>query len=221
MSVNDAQYEEIGRNYRFFLSWRYGIFGAFLMVVWSSFSLAFKLANDEVNMSSIGYMLIFASIVCVLLSIAEKKTRDLYRVLCENGALLESNRFYAFSSIKSRSQSSENQWSLVTHSAAQDILAYICFFALFNTGGLCFYSDSLTTLSLANLGYVQFQIMFAFDWLVFIFIDPLHISVFIRSSGSKNLTEDGNSMLVTVCKCLKYISICIIFIFCIIALSKM
>jgi len=97
MSDNSSKYEEIGKNYRFFLSWRYGIFAAHLAVIWSSFSICHNLLEKGVDCGIIGLILLMSSIITLCLWIAEKRNRELYRTLINKGKLLEDSDNQAYS----------------------------------------------------------------------------------------------------------------------------
>jgi len=128
--MTDKAYEEIGRNYRFFLAWRHAAFAAGLVIIWGTCSLVTSAYEKQMG---IAWMIpISASLPIFCLWVADKRTRQIYRSLLEAGKALESSdrgSYHALSeiSVSTNPAGAPHQGnppgSLFSHSFALD-----CFF---------------------------------------------------------------------------------------------
>ena len=171
MADNDIKYEEIGKNYRFFLTWRYGIFAAQLVVIWSAFSIAYKSLENKVDSSIVAMILIVSSIVSLCLWIAELRNRELYRGLINKGKLLEDSENQAYSILCDLSKV-RKRWRLITQSVSLDILAYICFITLIDSAIILFNKPDLLNFNISQISCASKNIIIVIDIIFFILIDP-------------------------------------------------
>jgi hypothetical protein len=87
--MKDKSYEEIGPNYRFFLTWRHAAFGGNLVILWGTCSLL--TSAYEKNMPLAWLVPLLASLASFCLWLADRRTRQIYRSLTEAGKALEEN----------------------------------------------------------------------------------------------------------------------------------
>lgn len=80
-------YQEIGKNFRFFLSWRYGVIAAYFFLIWGAYNLA--LNTIKISNQITGLLLIIASLISIFLWLAECRTRDIFRELIQKGKEIE------------------------------------------------------------------------------------------------------------------------------------
>ncbi len=172
MTNNDIKYEEIGKNYRFFLTWRYGIFAAHLVVLWSSFSLGFNLLEKKVDPFVVGIILIIASIVILCLWIAELRNRELYRGLINRGKYLEDSEYQAYSILCELSKV-RKKFRIITQSVSLDILAYTSFVVLTNCAVILLKRPDVFSLTINSFICDSKGTIILIDILSFIIIDPL------------------------------------------------
>ena len=183
MVDQSVKYEEIGKNYRFFLTWRYGIFAAYLFVLWSSFSISFKLLEKKVDPIIIGSILFVSSIIILCLWIAEQRNRELYRGLIEKGKELEDSNNQAYRILYDLSKVNK-QWRIITQSISLDILGYICLIAFFNSAVILFNKPDYLNFNLADINTFSWTLIAIIDIAFFILIDPLGLK-YIPSINKK------------------------------------
>jgi hypothetical protein len=172
MTIKDIKYEEVGKNYRFFLTWRYGIFAAHLVVLFSSLTTGFTLLEKKVDPFIVGLILIITSIITLCLWIAELRNRELYRGLIQKGKELEDSEYEAYSILVALSKV-RKRWRLVTQSVSLDILAFICFVVLSNCGIILLQRPNFFDLQMDYFTYATQITIIIVDILFFIIIDPL------------------------------------------------
>lgn len=88
--MNEKKYEEIGTNYRFFLSWRHAAFAGDLVIIYGILSLTFSIYKDTPSMAWI--VPILGSPIGILLWIIDVRTRDLYHAAIRAGEDLEGEK---------------------------------------------------------------------------------------------------------------------------------
>ena len=182
MDNQASKYEEIGKNYRFFLSWRYGIFGAQLFVLWNSLSLCYKLILNKTDFQVIGFLLIIASIVSLCLWIAEKRNRELYQELIIKGKPKEDSANEAYTILAEISPAYNKKWKLFTQSTALDILAYVCFIVLIDCGIVIFNEPNLLDFNICNISSCSKCLILIIDILFFGIIDPLGLKYIFKQN---------------------------------------
>ncbi len=186
MADQDLKYEEIGKNYRFFLTWRYGIFAGYLIVLWSSFSASFNLLEKKVDPVLVGALLLISSVIILCLWIAEQRNRDIYRGLINKGKELENSENEAYSILCNLSKI-KKQWRLKTQSVSLDILAYLCFIALMSAGLVLFNKPDYTNFNITDIARSSWVTIIIIDILFFIILDPLGLKyIFINRKEKKN-----------------------------------
>lgn len=87
--MKDKAYEEIGPNYRFFLTWRHAAFAGGLVILWGTCSLL--TSAYEKGLTVAWLIPFFASLAAFCLWLADRRTRQIYRSLTEAGKALEEN----------------------------------------------------------------------------------------------------------------------------------
>ena len=80
-------YEEFGKNYRFFLTWRYGVVLAYFGLFYGLFTVT--LESLKINNILSGVVLIFGSLISLFLWFADCRTREIYRRLTKFGRRYE------------------------------------------------------------------------------------------------------------------------------------
>jgi len=188
MADKNIKYEEIGKNYRFFLTWRYGIFAGYLIVLWSSFSVSFNLLEKKIDPVFIGILLLISSIITLCLWIAEQRNRDLYRGLIQKGKKLEESKNEAYNILSDLSKVNK-QWRIKTQSVSLDILAYICFIAFVTSGIILFNKPDYTNLNVTDISQSSWITIGIINLIFFIILDPLGLR-FIYINRKKNVKKD-------------------------------
>jgi len=87
--MNEKAYEEIGPNYRFFLTWRHAALAGGLVILWGTCSLL--TSAYEKGLAITWLIPILASLAVFCLWLADRRTRQIYRSLTEAGKALEGN----------------------------------------------------------------------------------------------------------------------------------
>ena len=115
LNLKDA-YDEIGTNYRFFLTWRHGLLAGYLAII-AGLSVAFSWLYKEAPAL---LWIVFAAgfAVTLLFWVLEYRNRDLYRACQESGKICEDG-LPAGSGLFSRLN--ELQDKRITHSYAIDL----------------------------------------------------------------------------------------------------
>jgi hypothetical protein len=185
MADSEIKYEEIGKNYRFFLTWRYGIFAAHLVVLWSAFSISFNLLEKKVDPFIVGIILIVAAIICLCLWIAELRNRELYRGLIQKGKLLEDSVNQSYSILSDLSKVNK-RWRIITQSISLDILAYTCFTTLINSAIIFMNKPDFLVFDFNQVSSDSKNIMIVINILFFIIIDPFGLKyIYINRKNKK------------------------------------
>ena len=85
--MDEKKYEEVSTVYRFFLSWRHASFAGDLVVLYGVLSLTLSIYEKA---PSVAWTIpLFASPVCILLWMIDKRTRALYHAAISAGKDLE------------------------------------------------------------------------------------------------------------------------------------
>ena len=119
--MKEKIYEEVGTNYRFFLSWRHASFAGDLVIFYTILSLTLSVYEKY---PKIAWIIPFVSCpIGVLLWIIDKRSRDIYHDAIKAGEKLEGNDdgFFSFHS-KSVLSKGESPFSKLTHSMALNLL---------------------------------------------------------------------------------------------------
>jgi hypothetical protein len=88
--MDEKRYQEIGTNYRYFLSWRHAAFAGDLIILYGVFSLTSSIYNQ---MSGVAWLVpLIASPIGILLLMIDIRTRDLYHAAIRAGIELEGNK---------------------------------------------------------------------------------------------------------------------------------
>jgi len=85
--MNEKVSEAVGPNYRYFLGWRHAAFGANIIVLWGTASLIIAAFKDALPL--VWIIPLLACPIGLLLWIADKRTRQIYRKLVKAGKDLE------------------------------------------------------------------------------------------------------------------------------------
>ena len=133
---DNSRYEEIGKNYRLFLSWRYGVIAAYFVLVWGTLNLSLNGLKIHDNIS--GLILIIASFICVFLWIADCRTRNIFRNLIEKGGTIENTKKGAYSVLD---QLRVNGSKIFSQSMTIDGIFVIIFFSFFISGFILLTND--------------------------------------------------------------------------------
>lgn len=83
----DIRYEEVGRNYRFFLSWRQASFAA--MVIAISTGMSLLISSLDSGGKELGFIPLIIAVGEFAFLMVDFRTRQLYRSLVETGVELE------------------------------------------------------------------------------------------------------------------------------------
>jgi len=143
-------YEEIGKNYRFFLSWRYGVFAAYFVLLYGAFNLAQSTLSADIKVS--GLILIIASIISFFLWIADCRTRVIYRNLLRSGSKIEKKNKGAYSTLNDIKLSNT---FIFSQSMAINGLFSISFFIFFFIGFILLTANFKYTISTSLLKQID------------------------------------------------------------------
>ena len=119
--MNEKKYEEIGDNYRFFLSWRHATFVGDIVIVFGVLSLTFSTYKD---IPSIAWIIpLIGAPVSILLWIIDVRNRDLYHAAIRAGKVLEGKEGGFFTELSKEVLSKgESPFKMKTQSGALNIL---------------------------------------------------------------------------------------------------
>ena len=129
MNDKNILYEEFGRNYRFFLTWRYGVFAAYFVLIWGTLNLSMNAIKIDDNIS--GLILVIASIISPLIWIADCRTRDIYRRLTEAGKEIEKGEGGAYTTLNGLRL---KKFTIFSQSVTIDGMFLITLISFFSTG---------------------------------------------------------------------------------------
>jgi hypothetical protein len=90
LTMEEKKYEEIGTNYRFFLSWRHAAFAGDLVIIYGVLSLTFSIYKDTPALAWI--VPILGSPIGFLLWIIDVRTRELYHSAIKAGKSIEGDK---------------------------------------------------------------------------------------------------------------------------------
>lgn len=119
--MDNKKYEEIGTNYRFFLSWRHAAFAGDLIILYGILTLTFSIYKAS---PSIAWAIpTIGSPVGVLLWIIDVRTRELYHAAITAGKKLEGKEGGFFTELAKIVVAKEKSaFSKLTQSAALNVL---------------------------------------------------------------------------------------------------
>ena len=190
--MGNLQYEEIGKNYRFFLTWRYGIFAAYLILFWSTSSIASNMLEKKYDPFIVGFVFLIALVISICLHMAELKNRKLYRSLVENGKNLETSSNEAFSTLSSLS-SVYKRWEPISQSVSLNILAFVSFVVFLNGGIILFHRPDLNNFSWDSILCFWQVFMISIDVIIFIWMDPFGFHYFFENKDKNKSIKTGDS----------------------------
>lgn len=189
MDDSSSKYEEIGNNYRFYLSWRYGIFGGQLLLLWVVLKTLCNLCEKNVNPLIIGLFLFGASVISLILWISDLRVRRIYRTLIYNGTRLEENGNYAYSTLHGLRKRRLKKWNPFSHSFSLDSIAFFNFSVFYSLGIIALNTDNLLKNFNFNISSFSWSILIFGILAVFIIIDPFMLRYFYKK---KNNHDDGS-----------------------------
>lgn len=126
-------YEEVGRNYRFFLNWRHLAFAGYLAVLYTIISLTIAFIN---NLPSIAWFVpAFSSLIGITFWLIDKRIQDLYHDATEAGTNLEGEYigFYKMTNTNSDNKKNRNKKINIPHSTVLKYFYLGTSFILFQT----------------------------------------------------------------------------------------
>ena len=119
--MNEKKYEEIGTNYRFFLSWRHAAFAGDVVIIYGILSLTFSIYKDSPSLAWI--VPTFGSPIGILLWIIDVRTRELYHAAIKAGKDLEGKDGGFFTQLsKVALPASSSPFKKLTQSGALNLL---------------------------------------------------------------------------------------------------
>lgn len=122
--------------------------------------------------------------------IAELRNRELYRGLIQKGRELEDSENQAYNILCDLSKV-RKRWRIITQSVSLDILAYLCFIVLVNSGIILFNKPDYLNFKFTDIN--NYSIIISIDIIFFIIIDPLGLKyIYInRKENKKNREKDS------------------------------
>ncbi|HCB01985.1 MAG TPA: hypothetical protein DEP19_06345 [Anaerolineae bacterium] len=111
-------YEEVGRTYRYFLSWRHALLGGYLIGIYTLFSHYFE--NNDMNIQR--NLLICLFVITIVFWMIEYRIRELYRACTNSGAKIETDNKFSSIGIYVKLDSKDMRGRIISHSNAFNIL---------------------------------------------------------------------------------------------------
>jgi hypothetical protein len=122
--MQEKKYEEIGTNYRFFLSWRHAAFAGDLIILYGVITLTLSFYTDADSKALAWIVPALASPIGIFLWIIDVRTRDLYHAAIRAGKVLEGGKggFYTELANNVALPAGTSPFKKPTQSAALDLL---------------------------------------------------------------------------------------------------
>ena len=86
--MNEKLYEEVGRNFRFFLSWRHACFAGYLVILWVIMKFSIECYKDA--QSFLWLILLLGAGLGIVFAFMDKRTKKFFYAAIEVGRRLES-----------------------------------------------------------------------------------------------------------------------------------